>query len=200
MATNDMTTVTRRKYPLIAVPRPKLGGALSANWSRIAARLEGPSVIAAMVFGSLALWTVIPLGVVWLVATLSGGRPQSMLLYSASRRDHRGDDRRRNGAGGAGAYLSARDRRRDAALPHSCLAAKSERQHGETVGDRAREHHDRLGASSGLRDGDLVPSVRPDDRASLMNYDRTRTERLVERVLCPAREAPPRLDSLSRES
>jgi hypothetical protein len=83
MATNDLTAATRHDYPAIAVPRPKIAGALLPNQSRIAATLKAPSVIAAMVLGSLALWTVVPLGVVWLVARLSGG-PQSMLLYFAA--------------------------------------------------------------------------------------------------------------------
>jgi hypothetical protein len=69
MAARDVTAAQGLAYP---VPVPKQGGRVDTGAERVARTGAAKGLVGLMVLGSLALWTAVPLGGLWLASQLTG--------------------------------------------------------------------------------------------------------------------------------
>ena len=71
-------------YPDLTARRPATGAQLAAELRKIARRAAATGLLAAMAAGSIALWTLIPAGVLWLISrlTATSGTPSAGIVLA----------------------------------------------------------------------------------------------------------------------
>ncbi len=73
MAARDVTAAQGPAYPRVAVRRRRRGLAIGVDAGQVARRVAAGGLIGAMTLGSLALWTAVPAGGLWLASQFTTG-------------------------------------------------------------------------------------------------------------------------------